>query len=52
MNDNAWMQFGVSTKSRFRSNGFVPAKRYWFRVAGVNSKGTGAWSQPCTKIAG
>ena len=50
--DGGWINLGVSTKSKYSSNGFVPGKRYWFRAAGVNSKGIGRWSQPCTKIAG
>jgi len=47
----SWKHFGVSTKSRFTIKGLQSGKRYWIRVAAINSAGQSGWSDPATKIA-
>lgn len=47
----SWGHAGVSTKSRTTINGLTSGTRYWFRVAAVNARGQGGWSDPATKIA-
>jgi hypothetical protein len=46
-----WKHSGVSTKSRFTITGLLSGKRYWIRVAAINSVGQSGWSEPATKIA-
>ena len=41
---------GVSTKSETQITELTPGKRYWFRVAGINTEGIGKWSVPATRI--
>jgi hypothetical protein len=48
---NAWKHAGVATRSKFTLNGLVSGKRYWIRVAAINSVGQSGWSDPATKIA-
>ncbi|HXI22415.1 MAG TPA: fibronectin type III domain-containing protein [Pyrinomonadaceae bacterium] len=48
---NAWRHSGVSTKSKYTLSGLVSGKRYWIRVAAINSVGQSGWSDPATKIA-
>jgi predicted phage tail protein len=47
----SWKHAGVSTKSRFTISGLQSGKRYWIRVAAINSAGQSGWSDPATKIA-
>jgi hypothetical protein len=47
----AWKHSGVSTKSKFTLSGLESGKRYWIRVAAINSVGQSGWSDPATKIA-
>jgi hypothetical protein len=47
----SWKHAGVSTKSRFKIKGLQSGKRYWIRVAAINSAGQSGWSDPATKIA-
>ena len=47
----SWKHSGVSTKSRFTITGLQSGKRYWIRVAAINSAGQSGWSDPATKIA-
>jgi hypothetical protein len=47
----SWKHGGVSTKSKFTIEGLQSGKRYWIRVAAVNSAGQSGWSDPATKIA-
>lgn len=47
----SWKHAGVSTKSRFTIKGLQSGKRYWIRVAAINSAGQSGWSDPATKIA-
>ena len=30
-------------------NGAQPGQRYWYRVAGVNARGQGPWSEPACR---
>ena len=46
-----WQHTGVSTKSKYTIKGLQSGKRYWMRVAAVNSVGQSGWSDPATKIA-
>jgi len=48
---NAWKHAGVATRSKFTLSGLVSGKRYWIRVAAINSVGQSGWSDPATKIA-
>ena len=48
---NAWKYSGVSTKSKYTLSGLESGKRYWTRVAAINSVGQSGWSDPATKIA-
>jgi hypothetical protein len=48
---NAWKHAGVSTKSKYTLSELVSGKRYWIRVAAINSVGQSGWSDPATKIA-
>jgi len=48
---NAFKHFAVSTKSKFTLSGLESGKRYWIRVAAINSVGQSGWSDPATKIA-
>lgn len=47
----SWKHAGVSTKSRFTIAGLPSGKRYWIRVAAINTAGQSGWSDPATKIA-
>jgi hypothetical protein len=47
----SWKHAGVSTKSRFKIKGLQSGKRYWIRVAAINTAGQSGWSDPATKIA-
>jgi len=46
-----WKHAGVSTKSRFKIKGLQSGKRYWIRVAAINTAGQSGWSDPATRIA-
>ena len=46
-----WKHAGVSTKSKFTIEGLQSGKRYWIRVAAINTAGQSGWSDPATKIA-
>ncbi|MBK9249757.1 MAG: fibronectin type III domain-containing protein [Ignavibacteria bacterium] len=46
----SWSAASVSTKSKFLLGGLNSGERLWFRVAAVNSAGTGAWCSPILKI--
>jgi hypothetical protein len=46
-----WRHAGVSTKSKFTIEGLRSGKRYWIRVAAINTAGQSGWSDPATKIA-
>lgn len=48
---NSWVQVDLCTKRRFVVTNLKSGQRYWFRVAGTNSAGTGGFSDPATKIA-
>jgi len=48
---NSWVQVDLCTKRRFVVSNLKSGQRYWFRVAGTNSAGTGGFSDPATKIA-
>jgi hypothetical protein len=48
---NAWKHFGVAARSKFTLSGLDSGKRYWVRVAAINSIGQSGWSDPATKIA-
>ena len=47
----SWKHAGVSTKSKFTIEGLQSGKRYWIRVAAINTAGQSGWSDPATKIA-
>jgi len=42
---------GASTKSETLVGALTSGKRYWFRIAGFNAAGLGAWSDAATRIA-
>jgi predicted phage tail protein len=46
-----WKYAGISTKSKFTVEGLQSGKRYWIRVAAINSAGQSGWSNPVPKIA-
>jgi hypothetical protein len=46
-----WKHDGVSTKSKFTIEGLQSGKRYWIRVAAINTADQSGWSDPATKIA-
>src|SRR6266849_2212639 len=46
-----WKHAGVSTKSKFTISGLQSGRRYWIRVAAINTAGQSGWSDPATKIA-
>ena len=46
LEEDGW-EFATScTTASADVNGAEPGTRHWYRVAGVNGKGQGPWSQP------
>lgn len=41
-----WETIATPTKAIANTNGVTPGTRAWYRVAGINAKGLGAWSEP------
>jgi hypothetical protein len=41
-----WETVATPTKATCNTNGVTPGTRAWYRVAGVNAKGQGDWSEP------
>jgi hypothetical protein len=50
-NRDDWQQVLVSTRSSCTIKNLVSGTAYWFRVAALNSAGTGAYSNPVQKMA-
>jgi len=41
-----WETVATPTKATCDTNGVTPGTRAWFRMAGVNARGRGPWSEP------
>jgi hypothetical protein len=50
MTGTSWTAQPSATKSSAALPGLVSGSRQWVRVRGVGAAGTGAWSDPATKI--
>lgn len=50
-NPSRWMQEDIISKSHCTVSRLRSGKKYWFRVAPVNSNGQGPWSEPVQKKA-
>ncbi len=46
-----WLQEDIITRSHCTVSKLKSGKKYWFRVAPVNSNGQGPWSEPVQKKA-
>ena len=49
MTDTSWDQVDTPTKASCELDGAEPGKKYWYRVAAVNSAGVGPWSGPASR---
>jgi hypothetical protein len=47
--ETSWEQVATSTKASCETNGIEPGKEYWYRVAGVDTRGQGPWSAPACR---
>ncbi len=47
--ETSWKNMGTVTEAKFSGNGATPGVRCWYRVAGVNRLGQGAWSEPALR---
>ena len=44
--EDGWVTVATPTKATCDTNGVTPGTRAWYRMAGVNAKGKGPWSEP------
>ena len=49
MTATSWTYAGASTTAHADVNGAEAGKRYWYRIAAVNAKGQGPWSEPACR---
>jgi hypothetical protein len=48
--ETSWTDVGMSTKRSITLTGLPGTTLCWFRVAGFNAAGLGAWSSPVQKV--
>jgi hypothetical protein len=44
--EEGWVTVATPTKATCDTNGVTPGTRAWYRMAGVNARGRGLWSEP------
>lgn len=44
--EEGWVTVATPTKATANTNGVTPGTRAWYRMAGVNGRGQGPWSEP------
>jgi hypothetical protein len=47
--ETSWKAMGTVTEPKYIGNGAIPGQKCWYRVAGVNRLGQGAWSEPALR---
>ena len=47
--EDHWVTVATPTKATCDTNGVTPGSRAWYRMAGVNGRGKGPWSEPAAR---